>query len=226
MLLRLAVRTRAMEELPDLTDRILAFLKYWATHPLCCVALAGLLHFVASPAAAGECFYKWIISVEARLARYHVHGPLWRVPEACLRLLESAVFVGTVWETHVASLIKSQDFAHRVKHILSLIELKHADASIILLWCYNGEERLCNNMYACIAIQICCCLAQASVSLLRKFREGNLIWRGGGHHGSRGEPTAQVRGSMGPDVVLLWAFSLDVSFWIIIIKKLHHYHTL
>lgn len=180
MLLRLAVRTRAMEELPDLTDRILAFLKYWATHPLCCVALAGLLHFVASPAAAGECFYKWIISVEARLARYHVHGPLWRVPEACLRLLQSAVFVGTVWETHVASLIKSQDFAHRVKHILSLIELKHADASIILLWCYNGEERLCNNMYACIAIQICCCLefstgfslASEEISRRESYMEG------------------------------------------------------
>ena len=25
----------------------------------------------------------------------------------------------------------------------------------------------------------------------RKFREGNLIWRGGGHQGARGEPTAQ-----------------------------------
>eukprot|EP00913_Durusdinium_trenchii_P012063 g11331.t1 len=26
----------------------------------------------------------------------------------------------------------------------------------------------------------------------QKFREGNLIWRGGGHHGARGEPTAQA----------------------------------
>lgn len=32
------------------------------------------------------------------------------------------------------------------------------------------------------------CLADC----LRKFREGNLIWRGGGHQGSRGEPTAQA----------------------------------